>query len=55
MEPILLEMREAWQKERDSPNTSTGFIVQAGALWRGTPARELEPIATHKLGLDIGG
>jgi hypothetical protein len=33
-------------------NTSTGFIVQAV---EGTPARELEPTATHRLGLDIGG
>jgi hypothetical protein len=23
--------------------------------WGGTPARELEPIAIHRLGLDIGG
>jgi hypothetical protein len=51
----VLEMKEAWQRHRDSSNTSAGFIVQAGALWRGTPARELEPIATHRLGLDIGG
>jgi hypothetical protein len=26
-----------------------------GALWRGIPARELEPIAILRLGLDIGG
>jgi hypothetical protein len=33
--------------------TSAGFIVQAGTLWRETPARELEPIAMDGLGLDI--
>jgi hypothetical protein len=38
-----------------SSNTSTGFTVQAGALWRATPARKLEPTATHRLRLDIGG
>jgi hypothetical protein len=36
-------------------NTSTVFIVQAGVLWRGTSARELELIATFRLWLDIGG
>jgi hypothetical protein len=35
-------------------NTSTGFIVWVLTLWRETPARELEPIAIHRLGLDIG-
>jgi hypothetical protein len=48
-------MKEAWKRQRDSSNTSTGFTVQAGALWRVTPARELEPTGTHRLGLDIGG
>jgi hypothetical protein len=47
-------MKEAWKRQRDGSNTSTGFIVQAGAMLRGTPARELEPMATHKLVLDIG-
>jgi hypothetical protein len=46
-------MKEAWKRQRDSSNTSIGFIAQAGALWRGTPSRELELIATHRLGLDI--
>jgi hypothetical protein len=36
----MLEMKEAWKRQRDGSNTSTGFIVQAGALWRGTPERE---------------
>jgi hypothetical protein len=30
------------------------FIVQAGALWRGTQERELEPTATHRIELDRG-
>jgi hypothetical protein len=29
--------------------------VYAGALWRETTARELEPIAIHRFGLDMGG
>jgi hypothetical protein len=36
-------MKEAWKRQRYGSNTNTGFIVQEGALWRGTPARELEP------------
>jgi hypothetical protein len=43
------------EEARNGSNTSTGFIVQAGALGRETPARKLEPIAIHRLGLDIGG
>jgi hypothetical protein len=35
--------------------TGTGFIVEAGVLWRLFPARELQPTATHRLGLDIEG
>jgi hypothetical protein len=45
----------AWMRQRDDSNTSTGFTVQGGATWKKTPARELEPIATHRLGLDVGG
>jgi hypothetical protein len=50
---MLLEIKEVWKRQRDGSNTSTGFIVQVRPLWRGTSARELEPIATHRLGLDI--
>jgi hypothetical protein len=38
----MLEMKEAWKRQRNGSTTTTGFIVQAGALWRGIPARELE-------------
>jgi hypothetical protein len=48
---IVRNERDMEEAERCS-NTSTGFIVQAV---EGTPARELEPTATHRLGLDIGG
>jgi hypothetical protein len=48
-------MKEAWKRQRDGLNTNTEFIVQPGALWRGTPVKELEPTATHRLELDIGG
>jgi hypothetical protein len=41
-------MKKAWMRQRDNSNTSTEFIVQAGALWRGTPARELELIEMIK-------
>jgi hypothetical protein len=46
----LLEMKEAerWLKHQHR------FIVQEGALWRGTPTRELEPRASYRLGVDIG-
>jgi hypothetical protein len=27
--------------------------AQEGALWKGTPARELEPTATYRLGVDL--
>jgi hypothetical protein len=47
--------KKRYGRSRDSSNTSTGFTVQAEALWKGTLARELEPTATHRLGLDIGG
>jgi hypothetical protein len=43
------------EEARNGSNTSTGFIVQAGALGRATPAKELEPIDMNRLGLDIGG
>jgi hypothetical protein len=43
------------ERERDASNTSTGSVVQSGALWRETLARELQPIAIHRLGLNIGG
>jgi hypothetical protein len=43
-------MKEAWQRQRDGSNTSTGFIVQEGVLWRGSPARE--PTAAYRLGVD---
>jgi hypothetical protein len=33
---------------------STGFIIQEGALWRGSPVRELEPTAAYRLGVDTG-
>jgi hypothetical protein len=47
-------MKETWKRQRDGSKTSTAFVVQAGALWRETPERQLEPTATHKLGLEIG-
>jgi hypothetical protein len=47
-------MKEAWKRQRDGSNT-TRLVFQAGALWKGTPARELEPIAIHGLELDTGG
>jgi hypothetical protein len=50
---LLLEMKETWKKQRDSSKTSTGFIVQEEAWWRGTPARKLEPPATYRLDVDI--
>jgi hypothetical protein len=31
-----------------------GFIVREGVLQRGTPERELKPIATYKIEVDIG-
>jgi hypothetical protein len=49
---FLLEMKEARKRQRDSSNTITGFIVQEGALCRGIPARELEPTAIYRLGVD---
>jgi hypothetical protein len=51
---MVLEVKEAWKTQRDGSNTSTGFVVHAGALWRGSPERALEPIATHRLGLHMG-
>jgi hypothetical protein len=51
----MLEVKETWKRQRDGSNTSTGFIVQVGALWRGTPPREIEPTATHRLGLVVEG
>jgi hypothetical protein len=47
-------MKETWKRQRDGSNASTEFIVQEGTLWRGTPARELEPPAVYRLGVDIG-
>jgi hypothetical protein len=40
---LALGRKEAWKRQRASSNASTGFVVEEGALWRGTPARELEP------------
>jgi hypothetical protein len=50
----MLKMKEAWKRQKDGSNTSTGFIVQDRALQRGIPARELEPTATYRLGVDTG-
>jgi hypothetical protein len=33
---LLLEMKEAWKRQRNGSDASTGFIVQDGALQRGT-------------------
>jgi hypothetical protein len=44
-----MEEAERWLKHQ------CRVIVQAGALRRGTPARELDPIVIHRLGLDTGG
>jgi hypothetical protein len=49
-----LEIKETWKRQRDGSYTSTGFIVQEGALQRGTTARELEPTAAYRLGVAIG-
>jgi hypothetical protein len=41
-------------EEAERPlNTTTGCIVWKGTLRRGTPARELGPSATYRLGVDI--
>jgi hypothetical protein len=47
-------MKEARKRQRNCLDTCTGFIVQSRALWRGTPARELEPTAAYRLGIHIG-
>jgi hypothetical protein len=47
-------MKEAWKRQREGSNASTGFIVWEGPLWRRSPARELEPKAADRLGVDIG-
>jgi hypothetical protein len=47
-------MKEVWNWQRDGSNTSTGFIVWEGALWRWISARELESTAAYRLGVDIG-
>jgi hypothetical protein len=44
-------MKEAGKGQKDSSNASTRFIVREGAMWRGTPARELESPATYRLGV----
>jgi hypothetical protein len=43
------------EEQREGSNASTGSIVWEGALRRGTPARELEPTAAYRLGVDKGG
>jgi hypothetical protein len=48
-------MKEAWKRQIDGSSTSIGFIAREGALQRETPARELEPPATYRFGVDIGG
>jgi hypothetical protein len=30
----MLEIKDAWKRQRDGSNTCTGFIVEAGVLWR---------------------
>jgi hypothetical protein len=42
-------MKEAWKRQRDGSKASKGFIVQEGTLWRGIPAKELEPTALTDL------
>jgi hypothetical protein len=46
-------MKEAWKRQRDSSNTSTGFTVWEGALWRGTPEESWSP-SHYRLEVDIG-
>jgi hypothetical protein len=36
-------------------STSEQALFGKENLWRGSPARELKPIAMHGLGVDIGG
>jgi hypothetical protein len=36
----MLEMEEAWKRQRNGSNDSTGFIVWEVTLQRGTPERE---------------
>jgi hypothetical protein len=50
----LLEMKEAWKRKNYYSNVSTGFIVQEGALRKGTPEKQLELPATYLLGIDTG-
>jgi hypothetical protein len=52
LEPVRNERRVEEAETRR--NTSTGFIVQEGALCRGSPARDLEPTAAYRLGIDKG-
>jgi hypothetical protein len=55
-EVIYKILHKVLEKKRHGRGRETriGFIVQAGGLCRGTPSRKLEPIAIHKLVLDIG-
>jgi hypothetical protein len=43
----LLEMKEAWKRQRDGSNSRAGFIIQERALWRG-----LQQEAAYTLGVD---
>jgi hypothetical protein len=49
---LLKEAQNKWMG--DGSNSSTGFIGEE-TLWRGSPARELEPTAAYRLEEDIGG
>jgi hypothetical protein len=50
----MAEKERERERGRPGSNASTGFVVQEEALQRGTPARELEPTAAYRLGVDVG-
>jgi hypothetical protein len=44
-----VRMEEAWNRQKDGTNASTGFIIWEVSLRRGSPERELEPPAAYRL------
>jgi hypothetical protein len=48
-----IRMKEAWKKQRDGSNTSTGFIVQEGALPRWVSSQSQKPTAAYRHEVDI--
>jgi hypothetical protein len=47
-------MKEAQMRQRNSSNTSTGFIVWEEALQREVSSQSQKPTAAYRLGVDIG-